>query len=674
MPLTLTHNGSPVDLAALHCELGSLVRSFAGPDSLSLRRAAAHDEPTPWQNEDPVQLLLDGATLFDGRIKAAERVASPEREEIVYTCLGPRAQADEVPFERVIGGTLSTRVVYNCPFDEAAAEAGAIALPGTAATLGEIVADILDATAPYLAGILGDGSPGSGYVQADLDALDLVPPMVIFSGQSVDEAIATLLDLVPDFGYWVDPATHRARFSDLHALAAKDLPGVGGAVLRQQLRFSTDRCYAACTVFGDAELVDIAEELTPAWDPQLEADWTSEKAALLPDSYGRVWRLFATSEPAQEGGLVMPDRFVGSARPLVTIAATVEGVPEANACGADVVDGTKLLLDTRARSCGIAGEGFQTATVRARFTYAKPRVAGRYPATGYTGTAYARRGLERELIEFDERLCKKTIKGTVAEVLSPTSFHVPGAIAAEDELVWTLIEFNGDGAHHLIATNDEGTITLEQAPQTPIEAGDAFAITFWDDTRKLHEGGTLSALELRAKETLERVMDEWVEGTIPLAGLDWSLGLGQKISFTGTNDPEYAGIGAPLVGVEHDLAHERTVLTLTTWRSAGRLSDAAADRRRDREADELRRQLLRLRRRHRRRRGGGGGAVGDPHEFHPDGPLRGDGTWIGIAHQQASHIGPGPAQQTFGGTGKFIEWFSLDLRGHVVEAGVGTFS
>ncbi len=674
MALTLLHNGSPVDLAALHCELGSLVRSFAGPDSLALRRAVAFDEPTPWQNEDRIQLSLDGATLFDGRIKTAERVASPDREEIAYTCLGPRAQADEVPFERVIGGSPSPRVVYNCPFEQAAYETGCIALPGTAATIGEIVADILDAMAPELAGIIGDGSPGSGYVQADLEALALVPPMVAFTGQSVDAAIASLLDLAPDFGYWVDPATHRARFADFHALADKELPGVGGAVLRQQLRFSTDRCYSACTVVGGPEQVDIEEVLTPAWDPGLEADWTSEKAALLPDTYGRVWRLFATAEPAQEGGTVLPERFAGTGRPLIAIAATVEGVPEAAACEADVVDGTKLLLDTRARAWDAVAGRLATATVRARFTYAKARVAGRYPATGYAGTAYARRGLQSELLRLDEGLGKDTIKGAVAEVLSPASFRVLGGIASADELVWAAVEFNGDGARHYVATNDEGTITLTQAPQTPIQAGDSFAITYHDDTRKLHEGGTLSALELRAKEALERVMDEYVEGTIPLAGLDWSLGLGQKISFTGTNDPEYEGIGAPLVAIEHDLARERTVLTLTTWRPAGRLDDAQPERRRDREADELRRQLLRLRRRHRRRRGGLAGAVGDPHEFHPDGPLRGDGTHIEIAHQVVGHIGPGPAHQTFGGMGQYIQWFTLDLRGHLVEAGVGTFS
>ena len=51
MSLVLTHNGAEVDLAAAHCELGSLTMSFPAPASLSLRRAIAFDEPTDWQND-----------------------------------------------------------------------------------------------------------------------------------------------------------------------------------------------------------------------------------------------------------------------------------------------------------------------------------------------------------------------------------------------------------------------------------------------------------------------------------------------------------------------------------------------------------------------------------------------------------------------------------------------
>ena len=73
MSLVLKHNDTAVDLDAAHCELGSLVRSFLGPWSLTLRRAIAFDEPTDWQNEDAIELTRDGTTVFEGAIKSSER-------------------------------------------------------------------------------------------------------------------------------------------------------------------------------------------------------------------------------------------------------------------------------------------------------------------------------------------------------------------------------------------------------------------------------------------------------------------------------------------------------------------------------------------------------------------------------------------------------------------------
>ncbi|MBM4035643.1 MAG: hypothetical protein FJ291_28210 [Planctomycetes bacterium] len=676
MSLTLLHNGSAVDLAAAHCELGSLVRSLAAPDALTLRRATAFDEPGDWQAQDLFQLEVDGAVVFEGRLRSSERTGSAEREEIAYTCLGLRAEAADVPFRRTVAGTATPRVVYNCPVEEEFFEAGHAPLDGPSRTAGEIVADILDAMAEELAGVIGDGSPGSGYVQADLDALAVVPPKLVISEQNVDEALRSVLAFAPDFGYWIDPATHKARFFDFRALEAKDLPGVGGAVIRQQFAFSTDRCYSACTVVGSQELVDIAEELTPAWDTGLEADWTSEKAEEFPDTYGRVWRLFATSEPAQAGGTVVPDRFVGSGAPLITITYAEQGHTKAARTSAEVVDGTKLLIDTLGREWSAAQGKWVPAAVRARFTYAKGRVSGRWPASGHAGTAHARRGLARELVILEEDRARKVIKGTVEEVLSSTSFRVYGDLASPGELAGAAIEFNGDGLSHAIASNAAGSVTLQEAPQQPIQAGDSFVVTLQDDSLKTFEGGTLSAIEKYAKETLERMMDEYVEGEVPLAGLDWSLALGQCISFTGTSDPEYANLRAALIAVEHDLAHERTVLTLTTQRGGGPLGWTARERQhlRDLDAAEVRRQLRRLSRRILRRSGRGRAAAGDPNELDPDGPLAGDGIWIDIRYNVAYHEGPGPVDRTLGGTGRYIEWISLDLKGHLVEAGVGTFS
>jgi hypothetical protein len=677
MSLVLKHNATAVDLAAAHCELGSLVRSFLGPWTLTLRRSIAFDEPTDWQNEDAIVLERDGTVVFEGTIKSSERVASAEGEEIVYACVGLRQAADAVTFQRTIGGTATARVVYNCPTEEQAEEFGYVANAGEMWTVGEILADILDAMAAELAGVIGTGAQGSGYVEAELDALAPVPGKVVLNGRSVDEAIAAVLAHAPDFGYCIDPAAHQARFYDFRELTPKEVPGVGDAVLRQQLEFSTAKCFSACTVQGTYEQVDVFEQLTPAWDSELEDTWTSDLAKDYPDSYGLVWRLFATSEPAAEGGAVMPQRFVGGGDIAVVVAFGQFGECRFASVAAQVYDDTKLLLDKYGRQWSNEHQRYEAADVYARFTYRKDRVTGRYPAAGHTGSAYTQRGLERELVLIDEERGKKTLKGVGWGVLSTTEFIGQFVVCVPDELVGKPIEFNDDGVEHTIAGNKTGIITLAEAPETPVAKDDTFVITVQDDTLKEFESGTLSILEKYAKETLERVMDERLVGDVPLAGLDWAIALGQKISFTGTNDPEYGELGATLVAVEHDLARRRTVLSLTSDRAFGGTvswSELEQQRRRDRAIDENTIQIRRLWRRLRNRRAEEG-AKGDPHEKDPDGPYAGDDVWIDIDDDKiVGHIGPGPVDQHIGGEGKFIQWIDLDARGHLVDAGVGTFS
>ena len=678
MSLVLTHDDTPVDLDAAHCELGSLVRSFLGPWTLTLRRAIAFDEPTDWQNEDAVELVRDGTTLFEGRIKSSERVASADGEHVAYTCVGLREAADGVTFQHTIGGSATARVVYNCPPEEELEEYGYVANPGETWTVGGIVADVLDTMASELAGTIGDGSQGSGYTQSELDALASVPPKAVLNARSVDDALLAVLRHAPDFGYYVDPADHKARFIDFRTLAAKDVAGVGDAVLHHQLDFSTAACHSACTVQGTYELVDVFEQLTPAWDTGLEATWTSEQAAEQPDTYGKVWRLFATSEPASEGGAIMPQRFVGGGDIIAVIKRSQLGKPILVSTAVQVEDETKLLLTTMGRQWDNEAQAYKAAAVYARFTYRKGRITGRYPASGHTGTAHSRRGLERELFIIEEERGKKSIKGAVSYVFTTTMFLTSFGLCHAGELEGMAIEFNGDGIEHTVGTNLVGIVSLDQAPQTPIEVGHTYVITAQDDTLKEFEGGTLSILEKYAKETLERVMDERFVGDVPLAGLDWTLALGQKVNFTDTNDPEYTSLGATLITVEHDLANERTVLSLSSDRALGATitwDELEQQRRRDRDIAEHNIQIRRLWRRLRNRRAEEGSS-GDAHHNDDEGPYKGDETWIEITENDktVNHIGPGPVDVQLGGDGKFIEWIQLDARRHVVDVGVGTFS
>jgi len=672
MSLILKHNGTAVDLAAEKIEPVSLARSFAGPATLTLRCATAFDDPDHWLGDDAITLEADGATVFDGWVKRIERQAGPDGEWVLYTCLGPRAVADTLPLR--VGG--SARVVYNCPLEERPDEEAFVALGGSRATLGQIAAHILDSMAPDLAPAIGDGSPGSGYVQADLDALAVVPPKLVFCGESVDEALRRLLRYAPDFALFVDPATHKARFLDLRSATARDIPGLGADVLRHRLSFSTQGCFTAAVVEADAERVDVAETLTPAWNTALEADWTSEKAAQQPDTYGAVWRLFAAAEPAQQGGAIADERCIGSGDILATISWTDGAKPRAMRARAAVADDTTLLLDTLARRWDPAAGRYVPATVTARYTYTTGRIVARYPATGYVGTAYERHGITRELRLFSEEHGKRLVKGVVRSVPAPDTFTVEGPLALPGELAGSTVEFNADGVHHAVVGNEVSSITLAAAPSRPIAPGDPFTITVQDDTAKAYDGGTLSALEKFAREQLEALMDERVEGTVPLAGLDWSLAPGIRVNFTQTDDPDLADLRALVVAIEHDLARQRTVLTLTRARAAGLPSwdDLERERRQERDAAKARRRRRRIWRRFRRRRKARLGPVGDPHELAPDGPLAGDGVWIDVDYNTVSHIGPGPEDRTIGGAGQYIEWIRLDARGHVIDAAAGTFS
>ncbi|NQT52701.1 hypothetical protein HQ576_11645, partial [bacterium] len=494
MSLVLTHNGAEVDLGAAHCELGSLTQSFLAPWSLTLRRAIAFDEPTDWQNEDAIELERDGTPVFVGTIKSSERIASADAEHIAYTCVGLRGLADGIPFQRLVGGTATARVVYNCPIEEEVEEAGYVAIAGTRATVGQILADILDTLAPALAGVIGDGTPGSGYVAAELDALAIVPPKTVLNGTSADAAIRTVLRHAPDFGYAIDPATRHARFVDFRTLEARSVAGVGDRVLSHELDFATAGCYSACTVQGTYELVDMCEPLEPAWDPAFEADWTGDKAGKFPDTYGQVWRLYESPTVGGLGCALMPQRFVGNGD-IVAIVTIEEALTTSTfAVTATVVDDARVMLKAYARMWSTGLKRYVPAIVRARFTYRTERVAGRYPEAGHTGTAHTRRGLERERLLIDEERGRKIVRGSVDRVITPTVFQTYYEFLAKDQVAGKPIVFDDNGVEYTIVHNGHGYFALDQAPAVPLAEGHTYSIIVQDDTRKEFEGGTLSIL------------------------------------------------------------------------------------------------------------------------------------------------------------------------------------
>ena len=552
MSLTLKRNGVVQNPSITGHGLVRLSQSFLKPFELAVRRAIPFDDTQVWQNEEAFSLAGDGLTLFDGLLKSNRRDAATDRDDTSYVMLGLEAKVDRIIFTKG-----SARVVYNAASDDAVTGDYTAALAGL--SVGEIIADVLDTMCWNLGGILGDGTVGSGYVPEELALLTMIPPKTVFSGRSVGQCIRQLMRYVPQYGAWLDPAARKLRVVSLDSLEDKTVTVGSDDVIQAHLEFSTEGCFTACSVEGAGELVDEEKQLLPAWDSQLETSWTIQKAFEQPETYGRVWRRFAclATNLAQS-------RVVGSGpRILVNINNGWQQLYLVLTEWADVDFETgEIELPWLARQWNNQTAAWNTATVRMRYTYRYGPISARWPRIAFQGTAYTNRGLTAENIIVDRDAMRVTVTGTVNSVESNLVFRdfliglKPGEVAGRE------IAF-GNGRRVIVAN---GANSIELNDPVPLQVGDTFTIYLQDDTQPLYEGGTISKMELEAREWLKARKDEKYHGVVPLAGIDLSVRLGQRIDFAGTDNPFYTSLGATLVEVIHDFAKDRTELVLTSER------------------------------------------------------------------------------------------------------------
>jgi len=601
MAVQLYHDGTPVDGSL--CEPGTLRRGFGRPFTFDVFYALPFDQPPPWENNDEVRLEVDGATVFRGRVTSVERQASASDEGIRFYCSGLREQARGVVFRKVVRGALTSRLVYNCPREEQELEAPHVVSEDNHLTVGDIIADILDTMAPELANIIGHGQPGSGYDPDQIAALAVVPPKVVFDGLSVVEAIDAVLRHAPNFAWFIDPGTTRAVFVDLSALSDKDIPGLNASVISHALTWSIAECYTACTVEGARERVDIYDgSLQPDWNPAYEADWSLMKALQFPDTYGAVFRKWRCPAAVADGGTLWPRRAVGNGEIVCLFLPSDGSAEKVFYCLADAADdGTSVWLRGWASEATSDGSGYRACPYAgAWYTYARGSITGRFPASGFSGTAYTRRGLEREKIIRHDDLGRVTAKGDIDALIEQgpeagRAFLSHYTLWFKNELAGRTITFTRTGETCTIESNTHGKIVLTETPTTPLQVGDTYTVTLRDDAAPRHEG--LSALELIARDYVERHGDEKCHGSVPLDGLDWSISLGQRINFTDTADPELASLGATLLEVTHDFPMQRTILTLTSERSmsgARTWREVADEREKTRQLREQSTQARRL--------------------------------------------------------------------------------
>ena len=559
MSLTLKRNGIVQHPSVTGHSLGRLTQSFLKSFQLTVRRAIPFDDTLVWENEQPFSLEdTDEGTLFDGLLKSNRRQASVERDDTSYLMMGLEAKAERITF--VKDG--SARVVYNALPEEAATGDYNPARSGL--SIGAILVDVLDTMCVELSGILGDGTPGSPYLPDDTGLLTLVPPKIIFSGCSVAECIRILARFQPQYGFYLDPGLHKIRIIDLANLEDKTITVGSDAVIEANLDFSTGGCFTACRVEGAGELVDKEVELESAWDTQLEPSWTIQKAYEQPETYGRVWRRFACPDAN-----LAPYRVVGDGpRILLNVDNGWQKLLIVMSEWADVdFQNGEIEIPWLARRWVQATQSWGTATVKMRYTYRSGPISARWPREGFEGTAFANRGLQAEKVIVDPDAMRVTVLGTISRVESPNTFRDFLIGLKPGELAGKLISFTTPDRYPIVS-NGRNLIEVGEGCPT-LHEGDPFTIYLHDDTALDYEGNTISRMEMMAREWLKARKDEQYNGVVPLAGVDLSVKLGQKISFAGTDNPFYSTLGATLIEAVHDFERDRTELVLTSDRTLG---------------------------------------------------------------------------------------------------------
>jgi len=268
-------NGEVKDFQAYAMALDLLEVSWESPRRLVFSQKKQHHQ-ADFDEEDKVELLLDGTTRFLGRIKDSDLVGEPGAESVRYTAFGLRESAKSVNVT-VLDGT--PRMVFNAEIiDEedyneefADKKVGEIVkwlictfgggllladvLPvGTSTTLtadasaGDNVELSVASTSGFAAGdgiALSRGTdaqeaavitevsentltvarleydhssgasvemPQAGYIQSELDALSVIPAKVVFFENHFDEALELILRFQPGFAFQIYPETRVYHF------------------------------------------------------------------------------------------------------------------------------------------------------------------------------------------------------------------------------------------------------------------------------------------------------------------------------------------------------------------------------------------------------------------------------------------------------------------------------
>jgi len=273
---------------------------------LKWREEGRFDEYT-YENGEEVLYQRNGKTFFRGFLKEMRPVAGVENEEVEFTAV----DAFEKLMKRIFIKSGTAQIEYNY-LDKGQEEKNCW----------EIIQDILSTVTDIIPSTEGDTS-----------TLTAIPPALSFSGSTVGEAILAVLRYQSTHGCFINPETGALKFVDFSgSLEEKSvyLGEIGERVedhpeynLKScQLNPTFEGCITRVIIEGGENMEEFTETLQKNWDPAYETDWDYIKSIQYPDTYGKVFRYFKTTNPSNlpwTEGRISDTGFIENEAPLVEV-------------------------------------------------------------------------------------------------------------------------------------------------------------------------------------------------------------------------------------------------------------------------------------------------------------------------------------------------------------------
>ena len=272
------------EMERLDINLQNLSLSYTNATGLTIEVIEPHTDPI-WKPNEQVELKCwDDDTAqyvvrFKGKMRQRRRLGNVGNERNEYFASGPREQAKYVMPEHPV--TSESAIIWNAEDDEEGFDEDY-----TGKTVGEMIQFYFDQNLDSLrrVGAIDPNPVTTPYVAGELSVLDLVPTRIQIGGSFI-AIMDSLMALVPDTMYLVDPATFIWHFINVRTLSATDIEYTGDRIV-QMNEFDDDTLELFTAVWIKSSRVEEHEDeastkgggLIRDWDRSLEPAWVPSYA------------------------------------------------------------------------------------------------------------------------------------------------------------------------------------------------------------------------------------------------------------------------------------------------------------------------------------------------------------------------------------------------------------